>query len=105
MGTIEELFERKSRSSGLEIENTTVGIRNADHDTLCLHKLALTSGGRSVGVACSLTQTPPPLFLMLSSDEKARQFTITADLSAMKHSMSLYMNMLPVLRTICLSIF
>jgi hypothetical protein len=53
VSTIEELLERKSSGSGLERENTAVGIRRADHvadfypQTLAL--TSHTSGGRSVG--------------------------------------------------------
>jgi hypothetical protein len=31
VSTLEELLERKSSGSGLETENTAVGIRHADH--------------------------------------------------------------------------
>jgi hypothetical protein len=61
LSTIEELLERKSSGSGLEIEITAVGIRRTDHATpLYAQKLALTSptsGGRSVGMVRSRTKT------------------------------------------------
>jgi hypothetical protein len=37
-GTIEELLERKSSSSGLETGITAVGIRHADHVAPSIHK-------------------------------------------------------------------
>jgi hypothetical protein len=54
VSTIEELPERKGSGSGLETDNTAVGIRHTD-----LQKLALTSptsGGRSVGIVRLWTQ-------------------------------------------------
>jgi hypothetical protein len=60
VSTTEELLERKSGVSGLETENTAVGIRHADHVALSILKeLALTSptgGGCSVGIVRSRTQ-------------------------------------------------
>jgi hypothetical protein len=60
VSAIEELLERKSSGSGLEYENTAVGIRRADHATpLYPQKLALTSqtsGGRSVRIVRSRTR-------------------------------------------------
>jgi hypothetical protein len=59
--TTEELLERKSSGSGLE--NRDYGCRvlpRLSCGTLYLQKLALTSptsGGRSVGIVCSRTQT------------------------------------------------
>jgi hypothetical protein len=54
VNTIEELLGRNNNGSGLETENTAVGIRCADHATPSTRKsLALTSptcGGRSVGI-------------------------------------------------------
>jgi hypothetical protein len=53
MSTIEELLERKSSDSGLDIREYGLGIRHADHVALCPQKLALTfpiSGGPSVGM-------------------------------------------------------
>jgi hypothetical protein len=38
VSTTEELLKRKSRVSGLEIENRAVGIRHADHVTPSIHK-------------------------------------------------------------------
>jgi hypothetical protein len=38
VSTIEELFKRKSSGSGLEIKNTAVGIRHADHVTSTIRK-------------------------------------------------------------------
>jgi hypothetical protein len=54
VSTIEELLERKRSGSGLENDNTAVGIRHADHVAPSfLKKLALTSltnCGLSVGI-------------------------------------------------------
>jgi hypothetical protein len=38
VSTIEELLERKSIGSGLEIDNTAVGIRKADHVAPSVHE-------------------------------------------------------------------
>jgi hypothetical protein len=38
VSTTEELLERKSCGSGLETENTVVGIRHAEHSTPSIHK-------------------------------------------------------------------
>jgi hypothetical protein len=61
VSTIEELLERKNSGSGLETEITAVGIRRADYATLLYpRKLAITSptsGGRSIGIVRSRTQT------------------------------------------------
>jgi hypothetical protein len=55
-----ELLGIKSSGSGLEIENTAVGICCADHTTpLYQQKLALTSpisSSRTVGIVCSRTK-------------------------------------------------
>jgi hypothetical protein len=60
MSTIEELLERKSSGSGLEIRKYGRGIRRADHVALSnSQKLALTSpknGGRSVGIVFSRSE-------------------------------------------------
>jgi hypothetical protein len=59
VSTIEELLKRKSSGSGLEILDTAVGIRHADHVHPLSAKMALTSptsGGRSVGIVRSRTQ-------------------------------------------------
>jgi hypothetical protein len=64
VSTIEELLERNSSGSGLEIEIKAAGIRCADH--LCPQKMALTSptsGGRSVGIVRS--QIKPTELLLL----------------------------------------
>jgi hypothetical protein len=56
----EELLERQSKSSSPETEITAVGIRHADHVAPSIRKLAITSptsGGRSVGIVRSRTQT------------------------------------------------
>jgi hypothetical protein len=58
--TVEELLERKISGSGLEVENTAVGIRRADR--VAPHyaqKLAVASpinGDRSVGIVPSRTE-------------------------------------------------
>jgi hypothetical protein len=60
-GTTEELLDRKVAAPVKKTENTAVGIRHADHVApSMLHKLAITSptsGGRSVGIVRSRTQT------------------------------------------------
>jgi hypothetical protein len=60
VSAIEELLERKSSGSGLEIENTAVRIRHADHVAPSIRKkLALTSptiGGLSVRIVSSRTK-------------------------------------------------
>jgi hypothetical protein len=65
VSTTEELLGRRSSGSGLEAENTAVGIRHSDHATpLYPKKLALsspTSGGRSVGIVRSRSTHLPPL--------------------------------------------
>jgi hypothetical protein len=54
VSTIVELLGRKSSGSGLETENTAVGIRHADHVAPSIRKklelTSPTSGGRSVGI-------------------------------------------------------
>jgi hypothetical protein len=57
VSTIEELL-RKVAAPVWKAENTAVGIRDADHVALS----SPTSGGRSVGVVCSLTQVTEFLF-------------------------------------------
>jgi hypothetical protein len=44
MSTFEELLERKSSASGLEIENTVVGILHADHVAPSILKSCLSIG-------------------------------------------------------------
>jgi hypothetical protein len=67
VSTIEELLERKSSGSGLEIEITALGIRFVDYSTpLYSHKLALTSptsGGRSACIVRSRTQATEFLYV------------------------------------------
>jgi sulfopyruvate decarboxylase TPP-binding subunit len=60
MNTTEKLLERKRAPPVKKIENKAVGISHADHVAPSPQKLALTlqtSGGRSVGIVRSLTQT------------------------------------------------
>jgi hypothetical protein len=61
MSTTEELRDRKVAAPVQKTENTAVGIRHTDHVALfILRKLALTSptsGGRSVSIVRSRTQT------------------------------------------------
>jgi hypothetical protein len=61
MSTTEELFDRKVPAPVYKTGNTAVGIRHADHMAPSIRtKLAitsLTSGGRSVGIVRSRTQT------------------------------------------------
>jgi hypothetical protein len=60
MSTIEELLGRNNSSSGLETDNTAMGIRCADHSTPSIpQKFALTSstrGGHSVCIVRSQTK-------------------------------------------------
>jgi hypothetical protein len=61
VSTTEELLERKIAAPVYKTDNTAVGIRHADHVApLYPQKLTLTSptsGGRSVGIVRSRTQT------------------------------------------------
>jgi hypothetical protein len=61
VSTTEELLDRKVAVPVYKIENTAVGIRHADHVAHSIRKkLAInlpTSGGRSVGIVRSRTQT------------------------------------------------
>jgi hypothetical protein len=61
VSTTEELFVGKVAAPVYKTENTAVGIRHADHVApSILKKLAITlptSGGRSVGIVRSRTQT------------------------------------------------
>jgi hypothetical protein len=60
VSTTEELLGRKSSGSGLESENTAVGIPHADNaaPSICkkLALTSLTSGARSVGIVCLQTE-------------------------------------------------
>jgi hypothetical protein len=61
VSTTEELLDRKVAAPVYKIENTILGIRHVDHvaPSIC-KKLAITSptsGGRSVGMVRSRTQT------------------------------------------------
>jgi hypothetical protein len=61
VSTTEELLDRKTAAAVYKTENTAVGIRHADHVAPSIRKkLAITSptsGGSSVGLVCSRTQT------------------------------------------------
>jgi hypothetical protein len=61
VSTTEELLDRKVAAPVYKTENTEVGIRHADHVAPSIRKkLAITwptSGGRSVGIVRSRTQT------------------------------------------------
>jgi hypothetical protein len=61
VSTTEELLDRKVAAPVYKTENTAVGIRQADHVApFYPQKLAITSptsGGRSVGIVRSRTQT------------------------------------------------
>jgi hypothetical protein len=61
VSTTEELLDRKVAAPIYKTENTAVGIRHVDHVAPFIRKkLAITSptsGGRSVGIVCSRTQT------------------------------------------------
>jgi hypothetical protein len=53
VNTTEELLDRKVAAPVQKTENTVVGIRHADHVAIT----SPTSGGRSVGIVRSRTQT------------------------------------------------
>jgi hypothetical protein len=60
LSTTEELLDRKVVTPVYKTENTAVGIRHADHVAPYPQKLTITSptsGGRSVGIVRSRTQT------------------------------------------------
>jgi hypothetical protein len=61
VSTTEELLDRKVAAPVYKTENTAVGIRHANHVAPSIRKklaiTSLTSGGRSVGVVRSRTQT------------------------------------------------
>jgi hypothetical protein len=61
VSTTEELLDRKVAAPVWKSENTAVGNSHADHVAPSIHKklaiTALTSGGRSVGIVLSRTQT------------------------------------------------
>jgi hypothetical protein len=61
VSTTEDLLDRKVAAPVEKTENTAVGIRHADHVAPSIRKkLAITSptsGGRSVGIVSSRTQT------------------------------------------------
>jgi hypothetical protein len=61
VSTTEEILDRKVAASVYKTENTAIGIRHADHVAPSIRKkLAITSptsGGRSVGIVRSQTQT------------------------------------------------
>jgi hypothetical protein len=63
----EELLGRKSNGSGLETENTAVGIRHADHVAPLypqnLAPTSPTSSGRSIGIVLSRSQATEFSFL------------------------------------------
>jgi hypothetical protein len=60
------MLGRNSNGSGQKVENTAIGIRHADHNTLYPQKLTLTSptsAGRSFGILCSRTRTTEFVFV------------------------------------------
>jgi hypothetical protein len=61
VSTTEELLDRKVASPAYKTENMVVGIRHADHVAPSIRKkfamTSPTSGGRSVGIVRSRTQT------------------------------------------------
>jgi hypothetical protein len=70
VGTTEEILDRKVAAAVYKSENTAVGIRHADHVVLSISKkVAITSprsGGRSVGIVRSRTQTKVFSFYTIS---------------------------------------
>jgi hypothetical protein len=74
VSTTEELLDRKVAAPVQKIENTAVGIRHADHVAPPLYpqKLAITSptsGGRSIGIVRSGTQTMEFSFFFSLTDK------------------------------------
>jgi hypothetical protein len=69
VSTTEVLLDRKVVAPVQKTENTAVGIRHSDHVALSVpKKLAITSptsGGRSVGIVRSRTQTMEFRFFLL----------------------------------------
>jgi hypothetical protein len=69
VSTTEDLLDRKVAAPAYKIENTVVRIRHADHVAPSIRKkLTITSppsGGRSVGIVRSRTQTMEFSFLFL----------------------------------------
>jgi hypothetical protein len=67
VSTTEELLDRKVAAPVYKTENKAVGIRNADHVAFYIRKklpiTSPTSGGRSVGIVRSRTQTMEFSFL------------------------------------------
>jgi hypothetical protein len=66
VSTTEELLDRKVAAPVKKTENTAVGIGHADHVAPSIRKswqsLRATSGGRSVGIVHSRTQTMEEVF-------------------------------------------
>jgi hypothetical protein len=66
VSTTEELLDRKVAAPVYKTENAAVGIRHADHVAPSIRKklviISPTSGGRSVGIVCSRTQTTEFVF-------------------------------------------
>jgi hypothetical protein len=65
VSTIEELLGIKRSGSGLEIENTAIGTRCADHATPSIRKSSPTEGRRSVGKVRSQTKGHGVCFIVL----------------------------------------
>jgi hypothetical protein len=81
VSTTEEILDRKVAVPVYKTENTTVGIRDADHAAPSIRKeLAITSptsGGRSVGIVRSRTQTMEiSLSETASSGNEAKNYNI-----------------------------
>jgi hypothetical protein len=71
VSTTEELLDRKVAAPVKKTENTAVGIRHADHAAPSFSKMLAvtsTSGGRSIGIVLSRTQTMEFGFLLPNKD-------------------------------------
>jgi hypothetical protein len=71
VSTIEELFEGKVVTPVQKSENTAVRIRNVDYVAPSIHKTlkltSPTSGGRSVDIVRSRTETTELIFFLLET--------------------------------------
>jgi hypothetical protein len=79
VSTTEELLDKKEAAPVYKTENTAAGIRHADHLAPSIRKkLAITSptsGGRSVGIVRSRTQTMEFSFVY-STDHRLQSCTL-----------------------------
>jgi hypothetical protein len=85
VSTTEELLDRKVAAIVYKTENTAVGIRHADYVAPSIRKkLAITSptsGGRSVGIVRSRTQTMEVFFFLFCKRKIHNKAITTEDAS------------------------